>query len=175
MTRPKVSRLAAARLAAAALAVVLPACHVSNTPPITNTMTISSPAFGPGATIPVRFTCDGAAISPPLTWSGAPITAAAVAIVVEDPDAPRGGFTHWILTGIDARRTSLGEGERPVGVREGTAGDGQAHYVGPCPPHGKPHHYRFTVYALRRPAAPTVAAIVASASPRGRYTALFGR
>ena len=156
------------------LGLVLPACHVSNTPPITTTMTLNSPAFPPDGTIPPRFTCDGAGLSPPLTWSGAPITAAAIAIVVEDPDAPH-GFTHWIITGIDARRTNLAEGERPIGVREGAATDGQDHYAPPCPPHGRAHHYHFTVYALKRPAAPTTAAILAAASAKGKLTGIFSR
>jgi Raf kinase inhibitor-like YbhB/YbcL family protein len=94
---------------------------------------------------------------------------------MQDPDAPGGTYTHWIITGIDPRRTSLAEGERPPGAREGRAGDGKDHYAGPCPPAGKPHHYRFTVYALKRATGPNIDAIVANAASQGRLVGTFAK
>src|SRR5205085_6200959 len=110
-------------------AAVLPSCHVSNKPPITNTLTLTSPAFPNDGRIPDKYTCAGQNVSPPLTWSGVPIDSAGVAIVVQDPDAPGGTFTHWIIASIDRGRTQLAEGERPSGAVEGVASDNQAHYV----------------------------------------------
>ena len=154
---------------------LLPACRASDKPPVSKSMSLTSPAFPAEGAIPTKYSCSGDNVSPPLVWSGAPVDSAAIAIVVQDPDAPGGNFTHWIITGIDPRRTSLGEGERPPGVREGRASDGKDHYVGPCPPPGKPHHYRFTVYALRRATAPSIDAIVANASSQGRLVGTFAR
>lgn len=112
-------------------------------------LTISSEAFAGGGEVPVRYTCDGEDVSPPLAWSGAPAGTAAFAIVVDDPDAPGGVFTHWMLADLPPRTTHLALG--------GTAGlvgrndFGRVDYGGPCPPgrHG-PHRYRFTVHALER-------------------------
>jgi Raf kinase inhibitor-like YbhB/YbcL family protein len=108
-------------------------------------LTISSPAFGNGAPIPVQYTCKGANASPPLTWS-APQGAA---LVVDDPDAVNGLYIHWIVAGIAPGSGSTGDGQTPAGgtVLPNTAG--QPEYKGPCPPAGSgTHHYRFTLYQL---------------------------
>lgn len=116
-------------------------------------MNLSSDAFGPNGTIPERFSCDGENLSPTLSWSGAPQNTAAFALIVDDPDAPSGTFTHWVVYNIPP-----GVQQLPAGVPQ-TAhlADGSAQgvndfrgvgYGGPCPPPGKPHHYRFTLYAL---------------------------
>jgi hypothetical protein len=108
-------------------------------------LTISSPAFGNGAPIPVQYTCKGANTSPPLTWS-APLGAA---LVVDDPDAVNGLYIHWIVAGIAPGSGSTGDGQTPAGgtVLPNTAG--QPEYKGPCPPAGSgTHHYRFTLYQL---------------------------
>ena len=96
-------------------------------------------------------------------------------MVVDDPDAPSGTFTHWILVGLPAGRASLAEGEQPAGATAGTSGSGKAGYVGMCPPAGPAHHYRFTVYAERATPEPTVAAIQAGALISGRLTGLYAR
>ena len=76
-----------------------------------------------------------------------PDDAAELALVMDDPDAPRGTFTHWILFGLAASTTSLDEATIPDGARQARNSSGDAQYFGPCPPSGT-HHYRFTVYAL---------------------------
>jgi Raf kinase inhibitor-like YbhB/YbcL family protein len=144
---------------------------------------ISSPAFTAGAAIPQRFTCDGDNRSPPLRWSGVPAGTVEVALVVDDPDTPRGTYVHWILVGLDPASTELAEGAVPPGARQVRNSAGKAAYTGPCPPGESPHHYRFTVYALQRRAevgayaSPEAAiqAIEAAATARGRLVGTFGR
>ena len=146
-------------------------------------ITVTSPAFAAGATIPKRFTCQGENVSPPLAWSGVAAGTAEVALVVDDPDAPRGTFVHWVVVGLDPARAKLAEGAVPPGARQLPNSGGSAAYTGPCPPGGPAHHYRFTVYALQR--SPEVAddadpgaavqAIEAAATARGRLVATFGR
>jgi Raf kinase inhibitor-like YbhB/YbcL family protein len=114
------------------------------------TMVLSSPAFEDGERVPARFTCAGANVSPPLTWSGVPDDARALALVVTDPDAPRGTYVHWVVLGLDPATRSLPAAQLPSGVRQARNSAGRARYDGPCPPSGT-HHYHFTVYALRTP------------------------
>ena len=110
----------------------------------------SSPAFADGASIPARHTCDGEDISPRLTWSGTPLGARSLALVVDDPDAPRGTFTHWVVYDLPADLTELGEGATQGA--QGRNSFGRRGYGGPCPPPGdQPHRYRFTLYALEVP------------------------
>jgi Raf kinase inhibitor-like YbhB/YbcL family protein len=108
---------------------------------------VSSTAFGEGQPIPDRYTCAGDEVSPPLSWSGVPDDAAAVALVVDDPDAPSGTFTHWVVLDIPSTTTSSAEDSVPDGGIQATTSAGDAAYAGPCPPSGT-HHYRFTVVAL---------------------------
>jgi Raf kinase inhibitor-like YbhB/YbcL family protein len=111
---------------------------------------ISSPAFADGGDIPVRHTCDGADISPRLTWKDTPAGTRSLALIMDDPDAPRGTFTHWVVYDLQPDATELGEGST-----QGTQGRnsfGRRGYGGPCPPPGdSPHRYRFTLYALDVP------------------------
>jgi len=114
---------------------------------------VTSLAFREGATIPAKFTCDGEDVSPALTWSTPPAGTKSLALIVDDPDAPRSTFTHWVLFNIPASATGLSEGiaaspELPDGSKQGRTDFGQTGYGGPCPPPGRPHHYRFTLYAL---------------------------
>jgi len=146
-------------------------------------ITVSSPAFAAGAAIPRRFTCQGENLSAPLGWSGVPAGTVEVALVVDDPDAPRRTYVHWVVVGIDPARTELAEGAVPPGARQVSNSAGTAAYTGPCPPGGPPHHYRFTVYALQHKpgvagdASPEAAieAIEAAAVARGRLVGMFGR
>jgi Raf kinase inhibitor-like YbhB/YbcL family protein len=112
--------------------------------------TLTSSAFRDGETIPRRFTCDGDDVAPPLSWSDAPAGTLSFALVVEDPDAPRGTFTHWILYDIPGTAQEL------PGTGIGTAlpnSFGTAAYGGPCPPAGHgPHRYVFTLHAIDVPA-----------------------
>jgi Raf kinase inhibitor-like YbhB/YbcL family protein len=106
---------------------------------------VTSAAFGEGATIPTKHTCDGENVSPPLSFAGAPDGTRSLALVVDDPDAPVGTFTHWLAWGIDPGAGDLAEGE--VAPREGRNGFGTTGYVGPCPPRGR-HRYFFRLHAL---------------------------
>lgn len=120
------------------------------TPHASKRITVSSPAFVDGGTIPRRYTCDGEDVSPPLEVSGVPADAAELAVLVEDLDAPRGAFVHWLMWGVDPHETALGVGEVPKGAAQGRNGFGKRGYGGPCPPKGKPHRYVFSVFAADR-------------------------
>jgi Raf kinase inhibitor-like YbhB/YbcL family protein len=109
---------------------------------------IESPALSEGAAMPTRFTCDGENVSPPLRWSGVPEDATELRISLTDPDAPRGTFTHWLVTGVDPATSKVEEGTVPVDGTEGRNDFGDTGYGGPCPPAGAPHRYVFTVEAL---------------------------
>lgn len=121
------------------------------------TFTLESPAFTNRGTIPTRFTCDGEDVSPELRWRAAPDGTKSFALLVEDPDAPSGTFTHWILFDIPAAQSHLpeGGGAGELGTTAGTNDSGKPGYKGPCPPpgHGS-HRYIFTLYALDRETLP---------------------
>ena len=119
-------------------------------PDVPRVIEVTSEAFAEGESIPAAYTCDGDQLSPPLAWSGVPEDAAAVALVVDDPDAPSGTFTHWVVVDIPVSTTSSREGGAPQGGVPAQNSAGEAAYAGPCPPSGT-HHYRFTVAALDRP------------------------
>ena len=110
--------------------------------------TISTPAFVAGGDIPRQFTCHGSNISPHLTWSGAPKGTRSFALIMDDPDAPNGTFTHWVVFDIPASRTDLPSGANAdaVGV-SGRNSRGETGYMGPCPPSGV-HRYVFRLFAL---------------------------
>jgi Raf kinase inhibitor-like YbhB/YbcL family protein len=110
--------------------------------------TLSSPAFHNGARIPAELTCDGKNLSVPLDWMHPPNGTASFALIVDDPDAPRGTFTHWVLFDIPADTSSLQKGQADAGV-PGRNDFQQAGYGGPCPPanHGE-HRYFFHLSAL---------------------------
>jgi Raf kinase inhibitor-like YbhB/YbcL family protein len=118
---------------------------------------IESPAFASGGAIPKLHTCDGMDISPPLTWSGVPETARSLALICEDPDAPRGTWTHWVIFDIPASVKELAA-DVPTKERVAVAAGGETAvqgkndfgktgYGGPCPPGGT-HRYFFRIYAL---------------------------
>jgi Raf kinase inhibitor-like YbhB/YbcL family protein len=115
---------------------------------------IKSGAFSNGGEIPRKYTCSGENISPALTWADVPAQARSLALIVDDPDAPGGVWTHWILWNLPVRATSLPEGvpasreTLPNGARQGKNDFGRIGYGGPCPPPGRPHRYYFRLYAL---------------------------
>jgi Raf kinase inhibitor-like YbhB/YbcL family protein len=111
-------------------------------------ITVTSAAFRDGQRVPAKFTCDGEEVSPPLEWSGVPKAAKALALVVDDPDAPGGIFVHWVALDIPVNVGSVSTDAVPRGAVEIANSAGDPSYAGPCPPSGT-HHYRFTVYALR--------------------------
>jgi Raf kinase inhibitor-like YbhB/YbcL family protein len=108
---------------------------------------LTSGVFGEGNPIPRRHTCEGENVSPPLSWAGVPDATRSLALIVDDPDAPVGTFTHWLAWGIDPDAGGLGEGE--AAPRDGRNGFGTVGYSGPCPPpgHGR-HRYFFRLHAL---------------------------
>jgi len=115
--------------------------------------TLSSSAFAPGADIPPIYTADGQDRSPPLAWSGAPDATKSYALIVDDPDAPSGDFVHWVMFNIPATTGQLPEdtahsGDLTDGSGQGTNDFNRIGYGGPKPPPGKPHRYRFHLYAL---------------------------
>jgi Raf kinase inhibitor-like YbhB/YbcL family protein len=111
-------------------------------------MKITSSAFQQVGSIPSKFTCDGADTSPPLQIQEIPPAAKSLALIADDPDAPSGLFTHWIVWNISPQTSTIAEGSGPKGV-PGTNDFGKSGYGGPCPPSGT-HRYFFKVFALDR-------------------------
>jgi Raf kinase inhibitor-like YbhB/YbcL family protein len=110
-------------------------------------MALTSPAFEDGDAIPRRHTCEGDDLSPPLAWIGQPSETQSFALLVDDPDAPGGAFTHWLAWGFDPDTSELSEGE--AAPTEGRNDFGSNGYRGPCPPPGHgPHRYIFPLHAL---------------------------
>ena len=108
---------------------------------------LTSPDFAQGALIPSRFTCEGENISPALEITGVPAGAQTLVLVVEDPDAPSGTFTHWLVWNIPPGTTRILRGAVPGHAFQGTNDFGNAGYSGPCPPSGT-HRYFFRLSAL---------------------------
>jgi Raf kinase inhibitor-like YbhB/YbcL family protein len=124
-------------------------------PEETMNFTLTSPAFEDGTTIPTEHTCDGTDESPPLSWEGAPQDVASYALIVDDPDAPRGTFVHWVLYDLPGHARQLpgnvGPAQRLENLGEAAQGEndfGEIGWRGPCPPPGPPHRYVFRLYAL---------------------------
>jgi Raf kinase inhibitor-like YbhB/YbcL family protein len=130
------------------------------------TMVLRSPAFAEGEMIPQAYTCDGSDRSPPLDWSGVPGSAQSLALICDDPDAPMGTWSHWVVLDLDPAVQGLKEGvpaedQMPADAMETTTGDARPPapaiqgkndfdkhgYGGPCPPGGT-HRYVFRLYAL---------------------------
>ena len=115
---------------------------------------ITTTAFQPDQMIPSRFTCDGADVSPQLSWKEAPAGTKGFALICDDPDAPVGTFTHWVLYGLPAGTSGLPEEmakDPEVGTpscRQGRNDFGKIGYNGPCPPRGSKHRYYFKLFAL---------------------------
>ena len=110
---------------------------------------VDSSVFKPGAMIPKQFTCKGANVNPPLHFQGVPRGAKSLALIVDDPDAPTGLFTHWLVWNIDAVTSQLSTNSVPAGAVQGTNDFGKVGYGGPCPPSGT-HRYFFRIVALDR-------------------------
>ena len=113
-------------------------------------MKITSSAFSDGALIPIKYTCDGDDISPPLVWSDIPENTASFVLINDDPDAPVGTWDHWILFNLEGKTTELAENvdlSKLAGVQLGRNSWRRNDYGGPCPPYGT-HRYFFKLYAL---------------------------
>jgi Raf kinase inhibitor-like YbhB/YbcL family protein len=112
-------------------------------------MKISSPAFQEGGTIAEKFSKNGQNVSPELRIEGAPAAAKSLALIVDDPDAPVGLFTHWLVWNIDPKTTEIAENGVPKGALQGTNDFPGRGYDGPQPPSGT-HRYYFKIFALDR-------------------------
>jgi Raf kinase inhibitor-like YbhB/YbcL family protein len=109
---------------------------------------VSSPAFHDGEAVPKQFTCDGNDVPPPIRLSDPPARTKSFALIMDDPDAPKGTFTHWLAYDIPASKTEL-QADAGKALRNSFGREG---YGGPCPPPGHgAHRYFFTVYALDVP------------------------
>ena len=122
----------------------------------TATLHVTSPAFENGGPIPAENTCDGADRAPALVWESVPSGAQSLALIMEDPDAPGGTWTHWVMYGIPPTSSGMAVGPGRTGGGE-ASGEGQGQgkndfdrtgYGGPCPPSGGDHRYFFRLYAL---------------------------
>jgi Raf kinase inhibitor-like YbhB/YbcL family protein len=113
----------------------------------TSSISITSSSFQAGGDIPAKFTCDGTNVSPALQIGGVPNEAKSLVLIVDDPDAPRGLFTHWIIWNIDPKTTRVAENSAPAAGVQGTNDFGKRNYGGPCPPSGT-HRYFFKIFAL---------------------------
>ena len=118
--------------------------------------TLQSNAFQEGESIPAKFTCDGADLSPALTWTDPPAGTKSFCLIVDDPDAPAGTWTHWLLWNLPDSLRALPEGmaktkDGPHGMRQGTTDFHRPGYGGPCPPKGPAHRYYFKLMALDAP------------------------
>jgi Raf kinase inhibitor-like YbhB/YbcL family protein len=114
--------------------------------------TLTSSVFENNGSIPAKYTCTGANISPSLAWTDPPAGTVSYALIVDDPDAVSVAghvWDHWVLFNIPAEIRTLDEGTvAPKGSLQGVTSGGAVKYEGPCPPPGKAHHYNFTLYAL---------------------------
>ena len=119
-------------------------------------LAVSSSAFQEGGKIPAKYTCEGQDVSPVITWGEPPAETQSFALIMDDPDAPGGVFTHWVLFNLPADSRELPEAmptqaKLPDGSLQGKNDFGKTGYGGPCPPSGRPHRYQFTLYTLDQP------------------------
>jgi Raf kinase inhibitor-like YbhB/YbcL family protein len=156
MLRIRFALLAASLALTSAAAIAAgSALFEANTSPGRHSMSfvLETKAFPKGGAIPARYTCSGDDVSPALSWSGAPQGTKSFALIVDDPDAPSGTFTHWIVYDLPAATHQLPESVSKTddlsgGGRQGRNDFRRVGYGGPCPPPGKPHRYFFKLYAL---------------------------
>jgi Raf kinase inhibitor-like YbhB/YbcL family protein len=139
-------------------APALPPAPGATKAPVAAGPSLSSSAFQEGQALPAKYTARGSNSSPPLTWAGAcPAGTRVVALVMDDPDAPSGVFTHWLVYDMPASAKELPEAVDPDaqlpnnGGKQGTNDFGKLGYGGPDPPPGRVHHYHFTLYCLDAP------------------------
>lgn len=123
-------------------------CHAAEGSP----MDLSSTDLKDGK-VPVAHTCDGSDVSPQLSWNAPPADTRSLALIVTDPDAPSGTFTHWVLFDLPPTERSLPQDvpqsdQLADGARQGRNDFGRTGYGGPCPPHNSDHRYIFALYAL---------------------------
>ncbi len=128
-------------------------CGVSSAQHASKKFELKTTTFQPGGDIPRKCTCDGGDVSPALTWSDPPPGTKSFALIVDDPDAPGGTFTHWVVYDLAPGTRQLpekvaGNDDLHDGGHQGVNDFPLTGYGGPCPPPGKPHRYFFKLYAL---------------------------
>lgn len=116
---------------------------------VVGSINVTSTAFGEGAMIPKKYTCDAQNVSPQIAWSGVPAGAKSIALICDDPDTPAGDWVHWVIYNMPAGTSGLAEGIQalPAGSKRGTNDFRKTGYGGPCPPSGV-HRYYFRIYAI---------------------------
>ena len=121
--------------------------------PTMSSLKLESAAFAPDQNIPRKYTCEGANVAPPLSWSGVPAGTKSLALIVDDPDAPdpaapKRVWVHWVLYNVPSHASGVPEGAKvPAGTLAGKNDFGTTAYGGPCPPVGR-HRYIHKLYAL---------------------------
>lgn len=172
------------RAAAVASAVALGGCGLLGGPAAlrqsnSQVMTVTSPEFGQGRAIPRQYTCWDRHETPPVSWSGAPLGTRALALVVDDTDAPITPYVYWIVFNINPQITDIQANHLPPGALQAVNSRGTVGYAPPCP--SRSHQYRFTIYALNtslrlKEGASLTAAVSGIAShavARGRLTGVI--
>jgi len=120
---------------------------VTNNTNFNDMITITSNAFQFNGQIPEQYSCDGAGVNPPLTFGNVPENTKSLALIIDDPDAPGGTFTHWLVFNINPQVAGVSENSPPSDGLFGRTSAGGTEYVAACPPSGT-HHYHFKVFAL---------------------------
>jgi Raf kinase inhibitor-like YbhB/YbcL family protein len=120
---------------------------------LSGTLTLSVDSLNPGAALPDVFTCKGTMESPKVAWNGIPAGAKSLVLILDDPDAPNGIYTHWLVYNIPPRAGELEQGQSNAKVlsneaQQGESSSGERGYKTPCPPLGSTHRYIFRLYAL---------------------------
>jgi Raf kinase inhibitor-like YbhB/YbcL family protein len=123
----------------------------SSTPP--GAFSIRAASLVPGSVLPDVYTCKGASESPEVSWDGVPAGTKSLALILDDPDAPGGRFTHWLVFNIppDSRGLPRAQPNAKVlanGAQQGEHSGGSRGYYPPCPPIGSSHRYVFRLYAV---------------------------
>jgi Raf kinase inhibitor-like YbhB/YbcL family protein len=124
-------------------------------PPLTlsSALTIRVASLSMGSVLPDIYTCKGSGISPPVSWGGIPPGTKSLVLILDDPDAPNGSFTHWIAFNIPPEKGELAQAQPnakvlSIGAQQGDTSTGSRGYFPPCPPIGETHHYVFRLYAV---------------------------
>ncbi len=146
-------RFFAAALMAVFAALLTLGCGTSSAQQAPKKFELRTTTFRPGGDIPRKCTCDGGDVSPALAWSDPPPGTKSFALIVDDPDAPSGTFTHWVVYDLAPTTRQLpeklaGNDDLRDGAHQGVNDFPMIGYGGPCPPPGKPHRYFFKLYAL---------------------------
>jgi Raf kinase inhibitor-like YbhB/YbcL family protein len=115
-------------------------------------LTLSVDSLSPGTVLPDVYTCKGTSASPPVSWSGIPAGTKSLVLILEDPDAPNGIYTHWVVYNIPPGDGELAQGQTNAKVlsneaQQGESSNGFRGYYPPCPPIGSTHRYIFRLYA----------------------------